>query len=940
MSASIGDLRGRIVMDAQGFRRGMSEARNELDRTGQSSKNLKRDFDAVQKASAIVGGTVLAAIGGSVKVAANFEQAMARVKAITGATDDQFGQLKDAARELGASTQFSASQAAEAMGFLGMAGFDVNQTLAAMPGVLDLAAASQESLGTSADIVSNILSGFGLKAEDTGAAVDILVKSMTTANTNLPQLGEAMKYVAPVAASLGIPIEEVAAAVGKMSDAGIQGSQAGTALRAMLLSLANPTGQTIKAMEKLGINVSDAEGKMKPLPQLIGDVGEKMEGMTDTQKTATAAQLVGTEAASGFLALLDIGEEKLQDYTAELKNSEGAAAKMAEVQNDTVNGAFKEFQSALEELGIKVGNEFLPVFRELIEIGTDAVRWITEFDGESAKAILTFAGVTAGIGLTITTLGKLTLALRTTMLAMGPGGWAVIGLSFLGGLLASVHEKASELSEVNLELADSMIESNDSIKKNAEAFETLQRKSGLTSDEFGRFMDIQKELNKAVEDSEIEKLTAEQEALIEKSGLSNDELSRMVGLNNDLIDAVPEATGHITDQGNRVIDTTGAIHDYNDALSDATLRELDRQRIIAEGNEVEIKEQLKELQADLLAGQEREKELREEFKNFDEEATLARLEQLKYDLEHGDHTAREAQALRGKIELEEEKLTLNRDQLVKQMEINDEKNAAIEKLEAELGLVGEIDRRMIDVHLAHVGINAEKGKELEAIDTAIGKLQGQKDKLDELYPANMRNTDEYQNQVTSINEQIGGLETARDKVIGVYAGSQDLSGELDRQIVAINEKIGGLREERSELEKNTPAADRNTEKYRQGVQAIDDQIAELKGVRDQIGSIISAAGTMNSELGRNISKTVTIRTVGGTARDKGGQSLKRMPDLDYHSGGIVGQKSLRLPKYHTGGIAGLAPANPIGQDTEESRIIAVKAIAMIKELSEMEVHEI
>lgn len=198
----------------------MEQARSDMEKSSKKSQDLKKSMDAISKASIAVGGAVVAGIGGSVKIASNFESAMSRVKSITLATDDQFADLESTARQLASTTQYSASEIADGFSYLGMAGFEVNEIISSMPGVLTLASSAQLDLGRSSDILSNILTGFGMSAEESGRAVDVLAKTMTTANTDLPQLGDALKYVAPVASALGLDIEQTAAAIGKMSDAG------------------------------------------------------------------------------------------------------------------------------------------------------------------------------------------------------------------------------------------------------------------------------------------------------------------------------------------------------------------------------------------------------------------------------------------------------------------------------------------------------------------------------------------------------------------------------------------------------------------------------------------------------------------------------------------------------------------------------------------------
>lgn len=289
--ANAGEIKAKLTLDNAQFKRGMQEAQTQMQQTSTKSKQTSEGMSALGKASAVAGVAIVASVGASVKAAANFEQSMAKVKAISGATDSEFKQLENTAKHLGATTQFSASQAAEGLSFLSMAGFSASDSMSALPSVLNLAAVGQMDLGRSADITSNIMTGFGLNAADSGKAVDILAKTMTTANTDLDQLGLAMKYVAPVANALGWDMTDAATAVAKMSDAGIQGSQAGTSLRAALLSLANPTGQTAKAFDELGISVVDANGQFKPLPELIGHISSKMDGMTDAQKTVNCGTI-------------------------------------------------------------------------------------------------------------------------------------------------------------------------------------------------------------------------------------------------------------------------------------------------------------------------------------------------------------------------------------------------------------------------------------------------------------------------------------------------------------------------------------------------------------------------------------------------------------------------------------------------------------------------
>ena len=310
-----------------------------------------------------IAGVTMGTVGLSVKVAADFEQAMSRVGAVSRASEEDMALLTAQARELGATTAFSASQAAEGMEYLAMAGFNTQQIIAAMPGLLDTAAAAGDSLGRTADIVSNILSGFGLEAEETGRVADVLTATFTSSNTTLGSLGETMKMVAPVAASLGVSIEETAAMAGKLGDAGIQGSMAGTALRTILTSLASPTGEAAKQMAALGIQTTDAAGDMLPLGSIIGQIAEKTAHMGEAQRAAFLETLAGRQGISAMSALLAVGADRLEDYTDTLRASGGVAAEVAEKQMDNLAGAMTEMRSAIEGAQIAIGNAFIPVLR-------------------------------------------------------------------------------------------------------------------------------------------------------------------------------------------------------------------------------------------------------------------------------------------------------------------------------------------------------------------------------------------------------------------------------------------------------------------------------------------------------------------------------------------------------------------------------------------------
>lgn len=332
------------------------------------------------------------ALGTPVKIAAQFEQSMAKVGAVSNATDEQIAQLTATARNLGATTSWSASQAAEGMQYLAMAGFNTQQTISAMPGMLDLASAGATDLGSAADIASNILTGFNLKAEEMGRLGDVMVNTFTTSNTNLSMLGETMKYVAPVAAATGVSLEQAAAMAAKLGDAGIQGSNAGTALRAVISRLSAPTSEASKALQALGIQTQDANGNLRDVPTILSEMNQAMSSLGSATKQEMTAAVFGLEAASGATVLLgQAGSGELQKYTESLYQT-GSASRVAAKQNDTAMGAMRRLSSAAESIAITVGNILLPT----LAAGADKLAGLVAIADSFSQAFPTVTAVIVG----------------------------------------------------------------------------------------------------------------------------------------------------------------------------------------------------------------------------------------------------------------------------------------------------------------------------------------------------------------------------------------------------------------------------------------------------------------------------------------------------------------------------------------------------------------
>lgn len=393
MAINMGSAIAYLELDTSKFSKGFASAYNDLKVFGDKSATAGQKFKGFSSALNTVGsglakGVTLPLLGvgtAAVKVASSFDSAMSEVKAISGATGTQFTQLRDKAIEMGAKTKFSATESAEAFKYMAMAGWDTKDMLNSISGVMNLAAASGEDLGTVSDIVTDAMTAFGLAADGTTKVLkngynvevsnaehfsDVLAEASSRSNTNVSLMGATFKYVAPIAGAMGYSIEDTAVAIGLMANAGIKGEQAGTALRSTITRLVKPTKESGTAMDALGISVTNSDGSMKSLDNILKQVRGSMSGLTEDQKASYAAMLAGQEGMSGLLAIVNASDEDYQKLSESIQNCTGASQEMADTMQDNLGGAVTLLKSALESAGITIGERLTPYIRELAE-------WIT-----------------------------------------------------------------------------------------------------------------------------------------------------------------------------------------------------------------------------------------------------------------------------------------------------------------------------------------------------------------------------------------------------------------------------------------------------------------------------------------------------------------------------------------------------------------------------------
>lgn len=299
-------------------------------------------------------GLIKDGIATMVETGIEYEATMSKVQAITNSTGAEMQQMSELAMELGAKTSKSATESAEAITYMGMAGWNTQEILSGLPGVINLSIASGEDLARTSDIVTDNLTAFGMSAEDASYYADVLSYSASNANVTVDSLGESLKYVAPVATGAGVAMEETVAMVSLLGDAGIKGSQAGTTLRSVILNLTGANEKATAKLKELGVAIHDKSGKMRSMTDIIGDLSKKLVDANGNVDTTTANLLVGKTAISGFTALLQAGGDRLGSFTDALETSNGTADRMASTMQNNVKGALEELGGAFESIGLKI----------------------------------------------------------------------------------------------------------------------------------------------------------------------------------------------------------------------------------------------------------------------------------------------------------------------------------------------------------------------------------------------------------------------------------------------------------------------------------------------------------------------------------------------------------------------------------------------------------
>lgn len=402
MSTLVKNLKVRISADASGLKGALNTMSNDIAKASKDFEGLKKVGEGISSVGKkLTAGLTLPIAGiavASTKTAGDFESAMNQVSAISGATGKDLDSLTQLAKDMGATTKFSASESAEALTYMGMAGWKTEDMLSGLPGILNLASAGGTDLALTADILTDGLTSMGLTAKDTDKFVDIMASTCSNANTNIELMGETLKYVGPVAGSLGIEMDDLSVAIGLMGNAGLKGSNAGTSLRAGLANLVKPTKEMTNAMKKYGVELItnkdgsvDLMGTMQNLRTVLGDLDQ-------TTQAQALTTIFGKEAMSGWASIVNASEGDFNKLSEAIANSDGVAQSMSDTMMQGMNGALTEMKSALEGVAITIGERLTPFIEKLADGISKVCDWFNNLSPTTQTVIMVIAGLVACIG--------------------------------------------------------------------------------------------------------------------------------------------------------------------------------------------------------------------------------------------------------------------------------------------------------------------------------------------------------------------------------------------------------------------------------------------------------------------------------------------------------------------------------------------------------------
>lgn len=442
---------GRVISTAiqfiDGFTKPSKEVINSMRSMGNEAIKAGKQIQSAGKTITSAGSTLTKAITvpiagvatAAVKTAADFEAAMSEVGAISGASAQDLATLTAKAKEMGATTSFSASESAEAMKYMAMAGWKTADMTAGIAGIMNLAAAAGEDLGTTSDIVTDGLTAFGMSAKESGRFADVMAATSTNASTNVTMLGESFKYCAATAGAMGYNIEDISVALGVMANAGIKESTAGTTLKNVIANMAKPTDAQAAVMQKLGISLTDSSGNMKSFAEVMNNLRSSFNGLSETEKASYATTLAGKESMSGLLTIVNASAADFDKLTEAINGSSGSAEAMAAKMLDNLKGQLTLLKSAVEGIAITIGNKLLPYLKKFVSWVRNAADYINNLSDAQVDSIMKWAAIAAAIPPIIMVFGKVVTMVGTVQRTFGT---ITKTIANFGGIIGTITSPA------------------------------------------------------------------------------------------------------------------------------------------------------------------------------------------------------------------------------------------------------------------------------------------------------------------------------------------------------------------------------------------------------------------------------------------------------------------------------------------------------------------
>lgn len=723
-----------------------------------------------------------AAVAAAVKTTADFDSSMSKVKAVSGATGAEFEALRTKAREMGAATKFSATEAADAFNYMAMAGWKTSDMMSGIDGIMDLAAASGEDLATASDIVTDSLTAFGESADQSGRLADIMAAACSNANTNVSMMGQTFKKVAPVAGALGYSMEDISLAVGLMANAGIKAEAAGTALRRGFTNMVKPTKAVAEAMEQYDISITNSDGTMKDLRSVIEQLRERFAGLSESEQASAAATIFGTNAYSAWLAIINGSEADYEKLANAIDNSAGTAKRMAETMQDNLAGQLTILKSQLQELAISFGDILVPKIREGVTWIQKQVDTFNKLDEKTKEQILKYGLMAAAIGPVVLAAGKFVTAIGSIVkfggkaveslgslvkkaAEMSPAfssatsavsGYAaalapVVGAS--AGLLAGSFALGAGVNK----LAHEYLETDTAL---AGYDKTLASAANNTEQARRKFEDAGQAVQSAVEGYDqsmkemeaqtmvVNGLASELAALNQKQSLTADESLRMQSVMNQLNAVYPELGLQIDAQTGKLNKGSGEIQKYIKSMQEMTQAQI-QQEAYAKINQEIVDAMVARVDAEL------------ELKELEESVSKATAEHANSDALLGTAQADVAK------QIDATRATLK--QYDQQIERGNKKLAELDKANGNLAT---------SAGAAGAAVDAE-GKSIDEVGTAALEAAG------EVETASEEIAKAYQKEYESAYQNIMGQTGLFDKLAEEEKTSiDDMIANLDAHIAA------------------------------------------------------------------------------------------------------------------------------------------------------------